>query len=493
MSEKQTPEITVREGTTYTEIFFPLNDEMIHSVGGFVKNRATEFEFNPRFKRWFPTKRFFLYESRRRRLVIPRGFTELVLDCINEHGFPYKTDVRDPVTLEQVSIPMDPGFEPWPIQQGPIDYLSTDKAGMYALPLQTGQGKTCIAIAAMSKLGMRSMIVTSGLVEQWAREISKFTQIEDLYIIQGYKSVSELFRMDMKPSVILCSLETLRLFVLGRGDYSELPLTYGQFLEHYGIGTKIMDEVHEKYHAIVLTDLLSDVRNNIYLSATFTRNDSNGRRIFSTIYPPQVLYDAGRYQRYCRITLYGYAIYVSHKTVMKSRGYMHAKFEREIVKKKTKLTHFTDEVLKKAVDMHFINIRSEGEKLLIYFQTNEMVRTVQERLQMIYPDLKIVCYIADASDELHEDPDVDIILSSPRKSGRGTDIKNLRTVINTVSTQAETTLIQMLGRLRKLSSGNIPEFVDLYNRSIDAHIRHRRWKHSVLRGRGLEFQDLALG
>lgn len=477
----------VKIGTTFTVAEFSANKDLIRSVGAMFKSEAREYEMDVRWKRLYPTKRFYLFDETTHKLIIPRGFTEFLITVLKDFDITVHTHRVDPIVPENIDININDGISLKENQKTPVSFLSNSDPGMYALPLQTGQGKTCIAIHALVNLGQRAMVITSGLVDQWCREMEKFTDIEDLYIMQGYKSLSSLMHSDYKPSVILCSLETLRRFVLGRDNYDELPMTYGGFLQHYGIGTKIADEVHEKYHSIVLTDLLSNVKNNIYLSATFSRNDDKGKKIFNTIYPQSIMCETDTYEKYCKITMYSYALEVKTKRVLRTRGYMHAKYEAELFKRVTKFKTFIEGILQKIIDSHFLNIRKEGEKMLIYFLTNEMVEKTNESLSRLYPELKIINFISDTRDDVLLDPDIDIILSSPKKAGVGTDIKNLRTIINTISTKAETSLIQFLGRLRKLKNST-PEFIDIYNRTLGPHLHHARTKRGVYQGRALVFK-----
>ena len=62
----------------------------------------------------------------------------------------------------------------------------------------------------------------------------------------------------------------------------------------------------------------------------------------------------------------------------------------------------------------------------------------------------------------------------------GTDVKQLRTVINTVSTKSPTAVLQICGRLREIP-GVTTEFIDICDMNISAHKYHQRDRENILR------------
>jgi superfamily II DNA or RNA helicase len=386
---------------------------------------------------------------------------------------------EDPVIVpRKVDIRLSGDKQLRPDQVGPVDFLSKDEVIQRGLELQTGKGKTLIAIHVMANLGYASMIICSGLVDQWMQMIKENTEVEELYVIKAFSSIADLVKSDYYPTIMVCSLETLRLYSQCAPGYKELPYSYDGFLEHYGIGTKIVDEVHENYQAVAIMDLFSRVRNNIYMSATFRRSRDAENKIFSIIYPPQIRYGGVAYVKYTKLTFYAYVSGVPEQKTVTQRGYNQARFEAYLMKRPTKLETFFRSVLFVCIDVHYLRIRHEKQKCLIYVNTIQMAQVTQKTVQEHYPKLVVKTYISDDSEDNYADG-VDVIVSIPMKSATGRDISNLRTVINVVSTSSSVLLEQMFGRLRKIP-GVVTEFISVYDESSRAQIRHHESVVEVL-------------
>lgn len=351
-------------------------------------------------------------------------------------------------------------------------------------------GKTATSIASMVKYNTCTMIIVSGLVEQWVNEIDKFTENrEDTYVIQGVNSIKRLLKSDYKPSIFVCSIDTLRPYILNKPNYKKF-ISFDKFLKRYGVGLKIMDEVHLKFAATVLVDLNSNVEQNVYLTATFDVTNKGTRKIFKRIYPDELQYSVGS-ENYTAVYGYRYISGVPEHACMTPRGYSHAKFEKHLVKRITKITRFVNQYLIAIIDNHFIKRRDKGEKCLIYFSTLAMIDVVKGLLEAHYPNEKIVTYTTEDPEE-HLDDGNDIILTTHKSAGTGTDISKLRIVINTVSIQSQVLTRQILGRLRRLPSGNTPEFICMYDAAINAHCRHYTERRHIYNTAGLTLTEIDL-
>jgi len=65
-----------------------------------------------------------------------------------------------------------------------------------------------------------------------------------------------------------------------------------------------------------------------------------------------------------------------------------------------------------------------------------------------------------------------IIATTTQRAGVGTDVKQLRTVINTISMKSEPLVRQLRGRLRKLPNGVTPLFIEITDETINAQRIH---------------------
>ena len=70
-------------------------------------------------------------------------------------------------------------------------------------------------------------------------------------------------------------------------------------------------------------------------------------------------------------------------------------------------------------------------------------------------------------------------MTTEKSCGCGTDIKNLRAVINLVSTKSPTVVLQIFGRLREIP-GVLTEYADVCDSNIPAQVRHQSERYVIL-------------
>jgi hypothetical protein len=108
----------------------------------------------------------------------------------------------------------------------------------------------------------------------------------------------------------------------------------------------------------------------------------------------------------------------------------------------------------------------------------EMVDYAYTWFKENYPELKITKYIGGTADSVLNDNEV--IITTAKSCGVGTDIKNLVTVINTVSTKSPPAVLQICGRLRKIP-GRTTEYIDLCDLNMMSQKHHQRARESILK------------
>lgn len=466
-------------------------------IRGYMR-RLTQSHFNPRLRRWVIDFRYATYDMEENYLLMPINNLPHFVEQLNKARIPNKIiDMAIPPG-DEVFISMNPDMIDREKQIKPIEYLATDPSPMRGLSLQTGVGKTYCAIKAISLLGRRAMIFTKGLVNQWYDEIMDKTELmeDEVYIIQGIDSIAKLCKKDLfiDPKIYIASISTIKNHILRhkKHPYNQYP-DFNQLLKMLGIGTRVTDEVHLNFSANVIIDLHSEILHNIYLSATYERSDADGKKIFNIVYPPSMRYGEGQIKRYVNITSYAYDIgYIPPNACMTQRGYSHSKYENHLLKKKTKGKTWVQNVLRPLITSHYLNVKKPGQKILILVSTINMGEYVLDALKDYCReyDLTSTLYVSGSDDEdliTH-----DVIVSTPGSAGTGTDIKNLRSMINTISFRSSPLSKQTLGRLRELPNGDIPEFVYIHHRGIDAHNRHAFVRRPIYQMHGLTFTELSL-
>ena len=483
--------IKLIRGATRLQIPITPADQDAHYIQAITRGNLTDYDFNPRFKRMIPTKRYLLFDTEKSILTVPVTLTDGITGKLDDIG-------RDYLLLEEpfpesrpITVKMKDSFVPREHQIPVIDHLKQSLPYRKGLSIQTGSGKTVSSIAGMIAYGAVGMVVVSGLCDQWIRSIHQFTTAkpEQIAKIQGFDSLFEVLKSEAMPEIFVFSLETLRAYCLRIGHYAELP-PFQEFVKYFGIGYKIMDEVHKAFHACTMIDLSCNIPNNVYLTATFTSGNPGTRRIFNMIYPKSMRFGSGVIKKYTDAYCYKYVGSVPERKCMTPRGYSHLKYELYLLRRPTLLKEFFDFVLSPLVYSHYINKKTDGQKLAVFFSRLEMVDYAYKWFTEQFPEMSIVRYIGGVQDKVLADNE--IIITTMGSLGCGSDVQNLRTVINTVSTKSPPAVLQLFGRLRELE-GSQTDYVDICDTAIPAHERHRKerelWLHSVCKS----YTTLTLG
>lgn len=348
---------------------------------------------------------------------------------------------------------------------------------------------TACAIRSASRLNKPTLIICSGLTDQWEQSFYKTTKLtsDDIFIIKGFPSLKKLFKENKDYKVYIASIETLRSWITNQDDTYRTVPSYCQFLVLFKIGTKIVDEFHLNFSAITSIDFRSNVENNIYLSATPARSDKNSNRIFNMIFPINTIDASSTYDKYVHCTTYTYRFDITNPRKLTNKfGYNHIKYETQIcANEDLRLEYFT-RILKPVIDSHYINKFDNG-KLLILVQTVQLVHFLLAYCEYYFPGKVVKSYVhGDSDDNLRNS---DIIISTPKSAGTGTDIENLVCCLNTISVSSEPLVKQIFGRLRKLPDGRTPEFVDMCNRLIPDQIRHMKSRRRIYEKIALKLEE----
>lgn len=470
-------DINLIKGSTRTRLQISQDHPYFQYFRNLFREILSDYEWDKRFHKYVLMNRYYYYGKVAGAFYIPAAYTQDVIDHLNGLNTVYETRDEPLVKGRTIHLKMKKNFSPRPEQVAAIDYLAGETPYNKGLSLMTGGGKTVVTIAAIVKRKKAAMIVTSGLTDQWYKAFKDFTTAkDDVVIIQGIHSLMKLIEEDRKPSIIIFSLETLRRYVGREENYKDLP-PYEKFIEYFGIDTKVVDECHLNFKTNTFIDLHSNIRNSVYLTATFTSSNAQTRKIFNKIYPVDIRYGASKRDKYIDIYSYSYQHYVPPKCYTKMRGYSHVGYEKYFFKRPNKMSWFFNSILFPIINSHYENRCAKGQRLLIFFSTINMIMAAKDFLTRYYPNRKVGVYIGDSKKMAYND--YEIIISNYKKAGTGTDIKQLYVVINTISFGSPTLTEQMLGRLRRLPDGTTPRYIELVNTYITQQVHHRRSRQEI--------------
>ena len=441
--------------------------------------------------------RYYHYDDKEQRYRFPRYALPYLEEC-----FKYMKNGNIPVYLNKIYVDsvlprkVDFHMKNWvkdrPGQAEAIEYLSLDKP-MLACEAGTGFGKTTVSIKTAILKKVPFLVICDGLTDQWVDNILEKTDMDgtDVTIVKEGKSLVKIFKYfnyGVIPSAIICSIQTVRNYIHHHiYPYNELP-TWEEFLEKLGIGLIIKDEYHLNFKSYILVDLFSNVRNNIYLSATPRRNDKDEAKLFNKIYPPEILSDRTNSRKHVNIDLCGYEILIDGKEdrFKTKYGYSQGRYETYLLNNLGKLDEYF-RTIENVVGPEFFNKYIPGEaKCVIFCYLKSMCRCLMSYLQTKYSNY-------DIKTKLSEDPksniNADVIISTIGGLGTGHDISKLVTIVNTVSTRARTKLEQVPGRLRPVP-GYQCKYVDIYNRNMYLHRNHLYIKRSIYRKLANKFREM---
>lgn len=461
-------------------------------------NKFNDWEFNYRSKKWFVARKYVYYNHKHAMLYVPRYDLDNFCQMLRDANIHYLIEELPLCQGKDVVIPLIDGLTPKSdIQAGGIEYVSYGEGHMRGVAIQPGAGKTVTLIVSLANLGKRA-IITSGSQpgpEQWVEEIARFTKLDmknDVFLLQGNASIAKLLSQIDKslfPKIVVASIATIRSYCSDSELYENYPF-FDEFCDRCNIGVHGIDETHLNFHANLMVDLRWNPNLVVPLTATFGRSNQTIDAIFNQVYPPSIRYGEGQFERYTDVVSYSYSLITPRQAWWTNRGYNHNNYEKWLLNKKRQylLERLYNQVYKSIFDQKYINIKHDGQKCLILCCMEDMCDWLKRRFRKDYPELRINKYVSATDRSALVDSDV--IISTPGSAGTGTDIKNLRTMIQTISVKSDVTNKQNLGRLRKLPDDlGPPVFAYCYNKLIAPHNDHADGRRAIFRHVGKTFTE----
>lgn len=406
-----------------------------------------------------------------------------------------------PPAFEKIELKV---FDQWKVfdyQEPVIDYIMKEGEPVSKfVDLQTGKGKSFCAMKSISNMGMRAVYIVKAMyLEKWVIDIRKTYDItiEDLMVIRGSNQLMALLQMavagQLDFKVVLLSNKTmqnwLKLYerhgneILGMG-YACTP---DQFFEVLQAGIRVIDEVHQDFHLNFKIDLYTNVAKSLSLSATLLADDAFLNKMYELAYPKDERYKGPAYDKYIASTAYCFNFREPNKIRTKdpaSKNYSHHLFEQSVIRQPEVCSNFL-EMIDRVLRVKYFDIKSEGEKAIIFCASIEMCSIVTDFLKKRHKDMDVRRYVEeDPYDNLME---ADIRVTTLLSAGTAVDIPMLRTTILTTAVSSSQSNIQGFGRLRKMPSGNTPEFVYFVGVDIPKHVEYHDKKQTMIGERSVSY------
>ena len=184
----------------------------------------------------------------------------------------------DPLTM--ALRPTTPDGAPWSMREYQVAatdaFAAGPSGGSGVIVLPCGAGKTMVGIAAMVRLGMRTLIVCTGhtALQQWRRQILDHTTLGEEQVGEYTAEAKEL-----RPvTVTTYQLLTWR-------PRKEAPPPHLRLFHEANWGLVIYDEVHLLPAPIFRETAYLQARRRLGLTATLVREDGRETDVFSLVGP----------------------------------------------------------------------------------------------------------------------------------------------------------------------------------------------------------------
>lgn len=411
--------------------------------------------------------------------------------------------------IDEVDIPIKKGWEPKDEQEPIIEYLTSavtaDTPKSKLVGIQTGGGKTFCAVYSISKLKHKvACVIKPKYIEKWIKDFKTLTDIDpkEIMVIQGSKALQDLTQMaltkgDLDPyKVFIFSNRSLdnffRAYEKSSIELEQLGYLFGpdELFEKIGVGIRLVDEVHEEFHANFRLDLYTHVPLSISLSATLLSRDPVLTRMYEVAYPKDYRFNGGDLKKYADSYGVRYGINPNYKIRTSERGqssYSHTAYEASIMKN-DKFTDNYARMIKYYLDRGYVQNYEKGNKAIVFAATIALCTKLTEKLSNWYPDLTVKRFVAgDDYQENYQDPDIRV--TTIGSGGTGHDIKGLTDAHMTNAIESIQANIQAFGRLRDLGEKETRFFFYSCDQ-IPKHHKYHFSKMKLMKERAKSFTNI---
>lgn len=457
-------------------------------------------------------KRFFGMLENRREVYLHRNQLESVKNHLKNYSLTDKNfiiEYHEPPVPKNIEIEVFEKFTPRDYQEiiinEMVDQVTSRKVDMF-----TGSGKTFTSLQACVNRGELFVImVAPKYFGIWIKALHEtlvgFADDPGSYVtVSGSAELKNLMLMAqdglLDTKVVIISNTTYRNYLenyekMGEEDARE----YGylvpppRFHELIGAGVQINDEFHEDLGLTFRIDVYSNVRKQLYLSATPYSGDDYVTKMVDIMLPRKTHCTVPQPPKYINVIelLYNDDVKRSDYLTPYKNTYNHARYEKMLLKNKKRRERYFNNVAK-VVDKLFVGSKQPGQKLLIICATVDFILELTKFLNMKFPTTRIGHYVSGVPYTQLEKNEVTV--STLKSAGTGVDIPNLRDTLLLQAVNSRKDNIQLLGRTRPLKDypDVTPRLVYLTCLDIPQHRKYAKFKKEVFNNRILNSRTLRI-
>jgi len=410
----------------------------------------------------------FHYNEEKRELLLPRGLELGHLESYFRRPlqFDRNADESDPASYKlKVEPRSDIQRKSISFLLGEGDFAYTKQHTQLTLNLDTGDGKTYCVIAALTFMRTKSMIIshTDNIKNQWKESIIKMTNIDEKFIfnIDGSSTIKKLMKLEKLP---------YKIYLVNHGTIRSYGKKHGwdkvtELFKKLRIGVKVFDEAHLEFENLMKTDLHTNTKKTIYLTANFERSEHKQNRVFNLCFKNIAKYGVETKKEKRKHIVY-VPVFFDSKPTLEDRANMRGRkgwFDKNKYSDYLIGKQIFFDVLKWLVD--FFNDK-EGRMLIMVSKINA-TEAVRDYLTHVIDNKTIGVYNSQVSDEVKSKVlHMDIISSTPKSMGTGTDIPKLRFSINAEPYTSSISANQFSGRLREYGEDEFTFYLELIDRGF---------------------------
>lgn len=413
-----------------------------------------------------------------------------------------KLEIEPLYEAVKVQFHIKPHFTPFPEQIPIIPQLCAETPVSKMLPLQTGGGKSYLSLVAANHWGMRSaFFMKPGYIDKWEGDINKTLDIPADKIIKvsgddkgGAIDLQTFIRgIDegwLEPHIVLISNASFRNWIADQEKMPPGELVPGypcfpwEFMQHCGFGFRVIDEVHQDFHANFRFDLITHVEQSLSLSATLVTKNEYLKKMYRLAYPASAWAEVPAYRKYMRGASWHFDFMDPGRIKATARGrtsYSHVEFEKSIMRSSRLVREYYLMIYEVMRKTWLVN-RMPEHRCLVYFATRQMCEDAVFFFKQMLPHLKINKF--NQGDPMKNITESDLCFATIGKAGAAIDIANLTVVIRTVAIDSIQAVLQTSGRLRDIRRlykiDRDPLYVWFVCDNFDKHKRYHRSNMEVL-------------
>lgn len=401
------------------------------------------------------------YDIENKRLYLPRGvdiwYIEQLLD---ESAYIEKNNFNQYDTYKDIKIKYlpkdDDQVEALKFATGKGVYRDTLAKSQLHINLNTGKGKTYVAIGTMSIFGIKSIVINKSteILRQWKESILEYTNItqKEIYSIDGSGSIYRLKTKSEKEikeiKVFLVTHSTIASYCNANGWES-----LNDLFQYLKIGIKIYDEAHLNFDNMCMIDFFTNVYKTYYLTATPARSNTDENKIYQTAF-----------KNVLSINLFHpdtdpHTHYIAMRYLSRPEPQIISRCKNKYGLDRNKYVNYivSNNRFKMmstiVLDFIFKNIlKNPNDKLLIYIGTNQAIgefyNWLIQEFQFLKGNVGIYTSIVSAEDKVYARTR-QVILTTTKSAGEAVDISGLKcTLLLAEPFKSEVLARQTLGRTR---------------------------------------------